>query len=305
VPIPHTQLVDGISRLNGVIDDIRYPAVIKPVRSAGEKAGDARRANAYYAMSATDVWRLYREHEHLAARPSLIQERIVGPGEGVFVLFDRGRLCAAFAHRRLREKPPSGGVSVLSESVAVDPQLLDYASRLLAPLDWHGVAMVEFKRDCRTGRGVLMEVNGRFWGSLQLAVDSGVDFPYLAWRLALGRGVDSPERYELGVRSRWLLGDLDHLLSRLFGSDRALHLPGQSPSRFRALLEFLKRPGPRLHGDVIRADDPRPALREVRHYLGALGAGAMARCGSYISGRTLYAAPNSSVVHSQVREPGR
>ena len=58
---------------------------------------------------------------YLTRYPSLIQERIVGPGIGVFVLCDHGRLLAAFAHRRLREKPPSGGASVLCESVAVDP----------------------------------------------------------------------------------------------------------------------------------------------------------------------------------------
>ena len=315
VPIPHTRLVDGISGLKAVIDEIRYPAAIKPVRSVGEKDGGARRANAYYAKSAADVRRLYREHEHLAARPSLIQERIVGSGEGVFVLFDRGRLRAAFAHRRLREKPPSGGVSVLSESIAVDPQLLDYASRLLAPLGWHGVAMVEFKRDCRTGRGVLMEVNGRFWGSLQLAINSGVDFPYLAWQLALGRNLDARptcsrgssvprQTYEVGVKSRWFLGDLDHLLLRLFSSDRALQLPTHA-SRWAALVEFLTSSGPRVQCDVICADDLRPALREARHYVSALGAAAMTRVRSRFRGRTLYAEPNPSAVHPHVAGQGR
>ena len=37
--------------------------------------------------------------------------------------------------------------------------------------------MVEFKLDARDGVAKLMEINGRFWGSLQLAVDAGVDFP--------------------------------------------------------------------------------------------------------------------------------
>jgi predicted ATP-grasp superfamily ATP-dependent carboligase len=86
---------------------------------------------------------------------------------------NRGRLRAAFAHRRLREKPPSGGVSVLSESIALDPQVLEQAERILEALKWHGVAMVEFKRDARDGVAKL-GINGRFWGSLQLSVDAGV-----------------------------------------------------------------------------------------------------------------------------------
>src|SRR5262249_38745780 len=155
-------------------------------------------------------------------RPSLVQQRIVGPGVGVFVLFDRGEIVADFAHRRLREKPPSGGASVLSESAPVDRALRDDARRLLGPLQWHGVAMLEYKQDQAGGGSYLMEVNGRFWGSLQLAIDAGVDFPHLACQLATGQrpAIDRP--YAIGVKNRWLAGDLDHLLLRLF---RSAHAP--------------------------------------------------------------------------------
>ena len=60
-----------------------------------------------------------------------------------------------------------------------------------------------------------MEVNGRFWGSLQLAIDAGMNFPLLFYRLAIGEDVPSQFDYKAGVRSRWLLGDLDQLLIRL------------------------------------------------------------------------------------------
>lgn len=39
--------------------------------------------------------------------------------------------------------------------------------------------MVEWKVDLRDGRPKLMEINPRFWGSLELAVRSGVNFPSL------------------------------------------------------------------------------------------------------------------------------
>jgi len=188
----------------------------------------------------------------------------VGPGTGVFLLCDRGRLLTAFAHRRLREKPPSGGVSVLSESVPLDRYLRDEAMSLLGPLGWHGVAMVEYKQDSRTGRHMLMEVNGRFWGSLQLAVDAGIDFPYLCYQLAIGQPVALPSAYRVGVKSRWLLGDLDHLLIRLRGRRRELSTA--EPSRLRALIEFLRRPT-RGSQDVFRRDDPRPMFHELRQYV--------------------------------------
>ena len=220
-----------------------------------------------YAHSESDLLRVYRASPYLTSYPSLIQERVVGSGIGVFVLCDRGRLLTAFAHRRLREKPPSGGVSVLCESVAVDSNLCRQAMQLLGPLGWHGVAMIEFKEDRRTGTPVLIEVNGRFWGSLQLATDAGVDFPFLSGQLALGERPDVPPIYKVGLRSRWLLGDLDHLLIRLRQSDR--DLPDTAPSKPRTLIDFLKCAGANLRYDVWRRDDPRPAFHEFGEYVKA------------------------------------
>jgi hypothetical protein len=184
----------------------------------------------------------------------------------MFALFDRGTLVAEFAHRRLREKPPAGGVSVLSESRPVDPRLRDFAVKMLGPLGWHGVAMMEYKQDRRTGECVLMEVNGRFWGSLELAVAAGVDFPFLAYQLAQGERPASAPAYAAGVRNRWLLGDLDHLLLRLFRSADALDLPHGAPSALRTLVDFLKVVEPRLHYEVLSAADWRPFIVELRQY---------------------------------------
>ncbi len=111
-----------------------------------------------------------------------------------------------------------------------------------------------------------MEVNGRFWGSLQLAIDAGVDFPLLASRLALGQPLDAPASYRVGVKSRWLLGDLDHLLLRLFRRDRDLRLPNGAPSRARTLFEFMKFFERDARYEVVRRDDIRPFLREVVEY---------------------------------------
>jgi len=230
----------------------------------------------HYAESEADLWRLYEETDYLVTHPSLIQERVDGPGIGTFVLFEHGTLLTAFAHRRLREKPPSGGVSVLRESTVLDPRLAEHAVRLLAPLGWHGVAMLEYKQERRTGTPFLMEVNARFWGSLQLAIDAGVDFPHLVYQLARGeRPVAGP--YRAGVKSRWLLGDLDHLLARLVHRDRDLHLPDSAPSKWQTVREFLRQGGPELHYEVLSRDDPRPFRHELRTYIETVTASALRR----------------------------
>jgi predicted ATP-grasp superfamily ATP-dependent carboligase len=264
IPVPRTAFVAGLPDVKRVLHQVSYPAVIKPMRSRIPTATGWLQTQVQYAHDASDLLRLYREIDYLDGYPSMIQERIVGAGAGVFVLCDRGRLRAAFAHRRLREKPPSGGVSVLSESLALDPQLVGYAMRMLEPLRWHGVAMMEFKHDRCTGRSFLMEINGRFWGSLDLAVRAGVDFPYLNYQLALGRRLEMHDRYQVGVRSRWLFGDLDHLLIRLSHGTRDQHLQEGAPSRLGALWQFMRPAGRRTRYDVISADDPRPFLHELR-----------------------------------------
>ena len=267
VPVPRTHVVDGRARLAGVIDRVRYPAVVKPVRSRLRTAGGWVPGQAHYAHSRAGLERLFDAHDYLATHPSLIQERIVGPGVGMFALFDRGRLVAEFAHRRLREKPPAGGASVLSESLPVDPRLREFAVRMLGPIGWHGVAMMEYKQDRRTGELVLMEVNGRFWGSLELAIAAGVDFPFLACQLAQGIRPEATPQYEPGVKNRWILGDVDHLMLRLARSAEALDLADGAPTTGRTLVEFLKVVDPKLHYEVLSGTDWRPFAVELRQYL--------------------------------------
>jgi predicted ATP-grasp superfamily ATP-dependent carboligase len=172
-----------------------------------------------------------------------------------------------FSHRRLREKPPWGGVSVLREAIAVDPDAADYSRRLLRALGWHGVAMVEFKRERTTGVPFLMEINGRFWGSLQLAIDAGLDFPVSLARLYFGDVVPEQSEYRVGIRSRWLLGDLDHLLMRVRATTPA---PPGAPRLAGLFLDFCRFARRDTYYEVESISDPGPAVHEVRSYLRAL-----------------------------------
>lgn len=258
VPVPRSVVVghgDAVPPL-----DFGYPVVIKPRQSRVRTAAGWVSSSVAFA---NDEAALRRD---LAARPThefplLVQERIEGPGVGVFACYRDGRPAALFSHRRLRERPPWGGVSVLSESAPLDPAARDGAVRLLDALGWQGVAMVEFKRDLRDGLPKLMEINGRFWGSLQLAIDAGVDFPRLLVDAATGRAAEPQPPYRLGVRSRWLWGDVDALLLVLIGRAKAMGAP---VSRVKALRDFLVFSGADLHLENPRWDDPGPWWHETR-----------------------------------------
>jgi predicted ATP-grasp superfamily ATP-dependent carboligase len=243
-----------------------YPLVIKPSRSVGEHEGQRVSQGVRHVANA-DALRAVLPELSEAAYPLLLQQRIVGPGIGIFLLIWKGQLLATFAHRRLREKPPSGGVSVYSESVMADADLVERSRTLLEHMSWCGVAMVEFKRDASTGTPYLMEVNGRFWGSLQLAIDAGVDFPALLVAAASGDAASAPTQYRIGSRMRWWWGDVDHLLLRWRKNAAALALPAGAPSRWRATLDFLTFWHPHDRNEVFRLKDPRPFFRETIEWL--------------------------------------
>jgi predicted ATP-grasp superfamily ATP-dependent carboligase len=270
IPIPKTLVMRDPTDLERAIAQVGFPAVVKP-RMSRYPLGDQWKdgGGVHYVRTPAELGAAVRAAQQVVPCP-LVQEHIPGEGRGIFALMSRGRLRAAFAHRRIREKPPSGGVSVLSEAVALDPQLLAHAERLLEALKWHGVAMLEFKCDARDGVAKLLEINGRFWGSLQLAVDSGVDFPYLLYRLAVDGDIDPVFTYRVGTRLRWWLGDLDWLLIRL-------REPGALARRLNAIPEFLRPAGATTHGEMYRRDDPAPAIHECSQYLSAAFRGVVGR----------------------------
>lgn len=110
--------------------------------------------------------------------------------------------------------------------------------------------MVEFKMDPRDGVPKLMEINPRLWGSLQLAISAGVDFPCMMARLALEGDVAEQLDYRESIIARWLLpGDILHFIS--------------NPGRFKLKPSFFKFFGKELIYDIISLKDPLPALSRI------------------------------------------
>jgi predicted ATP-grasp superfamily ATP-dependent carboligase len=177
VPVPKTWGIDACEA-PPVVSTNEYPVVIKSRRSFEIIGGRWVDGGVRVVSCESDMPDAYASIHSRTPFP-LVQEYIPGWGEGLFLLCNHGKLRATFAHRRIRESPPGGGVSTLRESVPVDQSLLSSVVPLLEKLEWHGAAMFEFRVDRRDGVPKLMEVNPRFWGSLHLAMISGQDFPWM------------------------------------------------------------------------------------------------------------------------------
>ena len=261
VDIPATHFCAGEDDLSAILPKVTYPAVVKPRRSLHWTGDAGIHSTAVFAFSADE---LKRECAALKARTGefpLVQEYVRGEEVGVEFLCDHGRPVAACAHRRIRSSPPAGGPGAVKETIPLGYRGLgDKARKLAAALCWHGPIMVEFKIDRASGTPRLMEINGRFWGSLPLAIAAGADFPHLYYRLALGERLAPAQEYREGVVSRHWQADFKSLLYVLFKSDRLR--PYAYPGRMKAVWDFLLSSG-RYHPDVADYADMKPALVEM------------------------------------------
>jgi predicted ATP-grasp superfamily ATP-dependent carboligase len=268
VDIPKTIFISGVEdyfRKSPLITN--FPVVVKPAFSTIEIGEKIISGRVMYASCHTDLNRLYKTDPALR-NPSMIQEMIVGEGTGLFTLFDRNKHLALFSHRRLLEKPPTGGVSVLSQSVPLDESMVKAADKLLSAVGWSGIAMVEFKRDIRDGKAKLMEINGRFWGSLQLAISSGVDFPALCLEYYLGKKPSSLIcDYKIGHRLKWLFGILDHMIIRMNKSNRVQNIPPGTLTPVKIVAELLKPSWGNASFDVYDSEDRGPFYSETGSYI--------------------------------------
>lgn len=255
IPFPQTVLVRNFADVQEISKTLRYPVVIKPRMKVFWRRNTAELMKvtpANYANNRDDVLEKYRKlaGKYKFGVPDnffLIQEQVLGTGFGVELLMSDSKNKAVFMHERLREYPTTGGASTLRVSSHNDTMLC-YAVKLLRAMNWEGAAMVEFKYDAETQTVNLMEVNGRLWGSLSLAIAAGVDFPNLLYKFYTQQEFKLPS-YRVGVKRRWLVpGDLLWLYSSLCQKKKA----------YQAVKKFFA--AATVPDDILSFVDPNPAV---------------------------------------------
>jgi predicted ATP-grasp superfamily ATP-dependent carboligase len=123
------------------------------------------------------------------------------------VLDEQGHMLARVQQVAERTYPRNAGLSVRARTVPVDEQLVEQVSRLLRKLGWFGLSELQFILPAE-GAPVLLDFNGRFYGSLALALAAGVNLPDTWARIATGRSPVEAGDARPGVRYQWLEGDL-------------------------------------------------------------------------------------------------
>lgn len=262
VPAITTYLPETKEDLDRLIPSLTFPVVVKPRRSVTWRESGGIFGSASFVHVPLELHTKFERMKTAAGEPPLIQPFVRGEEYGVEMLVREGVPYARVTHHRIRSLSPTGGASVLKETLfegELTRTLEEHAEKLARELTWTGPLMAEFKVEEGTRQAYLMELNGRFWGSLPLSVAAGVDMPVLFYESLQGAFPPNLLSGREGVMTRHFWGDVAHLMKALFKRDpmrRYLY-----PSRRKALSDFFSwHAGSR--GDIWSLSDPKPAMME-------------------------------------------
>jgi len=257
--VPRTAIIRAGEPVSAALRDLTLPLVIKPADKARVLTGHAERAVRVHTRAEADA---------VAARMVassgcvVAQEWIVGDDADIyFALFvcDAGsRVAGMFCGRKLVCDPPDvGSTGICVDAGEQSATLVREALRFIQATGYRGIGSVEYKRDRRSGRFVIVEPTvGRSDWQEEIATLCGVNLPLQAWLAECGLPPEPPR-------------------------------PIAAPQAWSASL-FHPRPalpeGARLRDAWLRLDDPLPGLH---HYL----VEELARRVLRRLGRLLHAAP--------------
>lgn len=263
IAVPRTVSLSSLVELDKAAADLSFPVVLKwPDPNAVARQLETLNLpleKAAYCHSIAELHDKLRRYADLGCFP-LIQEFCPGYGLGQFLFMHRGEALLQFQHKRVHEWPPEGGFSSLCEALPVvqHSDLMARSIALLRKMAWEGPAMVEYRYDPATDSARLMEVNGRFWGSLPLAYHAGAPFAWLTYAV-LGNGAQvSIGPYRAGLRCRFMVPEIKRLMRILF---QAGHIQDRSLvfNRPRELWGFLAdffNPRTRYYVFSLRDSEP-------------------------------------------------
>ncbi len=262
IAVPRTWLLQAESDL-ATIPELNYPAVVKDRFSVRWKNGKAVFGSVSYAFGREELERKIAERLQVAG-DVLIQEFVSGAGIGVSFFVADEDAFLPFAWERVREVDPRGSASSCRVSMPVDVNLGEPSSRLVRAIGFQGIAMIEYKK-LGNGPAVLMEINGRPWGSIGLPIASGIDYPlYLIDWCLTGALPPKTLPYRSRITCRRLVGELTHLSNVRNG--KPANWPGEYPDFWSTLAKVAIPWYPGMHYDDVWLSDLRPGVEQIRNW---------------------------------------
>jgi predicted ATP-grasp superfamily ATP-dependent carboligase len=263
IPYPRTVPIDRLEDTEAALAEVGYPAVIKPTHSWVANTERATRVIAKTVLDVSEALAYVQQLNEVGSSAAVVQQLASGSREAISVFYAHGKVWASFAQVAHRTTPVLGGVSVVRESISMPVELESAALALVHAFDLEGYSEVEFRRDAR-GRPLLMEINARLSGSLEVAVRSGIPFPALLWQWASGQPLCPVFGYRTGIKMRYLKGDVKWLWENIETRGRRPDCvpPGKAVTIFAR--DFLHR----QRYDYVDRSDLGPAVAALAGNVG-------------------------------------
>ena len=263
IPVPATWLIASAHDLES-LPEMSFPIVVKDRLSVRWVETQAVFGSVAYAYTRAELAQKVTQRLREAG-DVLVQEFVRGTGVGFSCFSLQGRAQIPFQWERVRETDPRGSGSSARRSIPLNPETARFSTELIQAVGFEGIAMVEYKREPASGRPVLMEINGRPWGSIQLAIASGVDYPrYVAdwWLTHTKPPGDLP--FKAGITCRRMAGELTHLENLKRGTPSGWPIP--YPGFWSSLIKVAIPWYPGLRYDDFAFADPRPGTAEIANW---------------------------------------
>jgi predicted ATP-grasp superfamily ATP-dependent carboligase len=252
IPHPKFHVVNHAGDIDEAVARVPTPCYVKP--AMGHEWRRKRRGKLEKAASPEELRRILRDF--LSLGQTAVPLEII-PGEdsdlyGLCTYLDRaGKPLGWRTKRKLRQYPIGIGDGSLQDIVD-EPRVVELGMRLLEVTGHQGAATVEFRKDPRDGRFVLMEINVRTVSGQELVTRSGLDVPLIAYCDAMGLPVSVPPPRPV----RWFRFGLDFRAFRDLRQARAL-----------TTLQWLATVLPSRSFAYFAWDDPMPFLVRFGNWL--------------------------------------
>lgn len=179
IKTPLSFLISNENDLTDILNQIKYPCVVKPKSSSVIINNKVLELSVRFAYNQSELVDIIREY--ILITQIIIQEFLEGYGIGYNIISQEGKVVNQYIHCRINE---NHGVSTYRMTLPIETfNLTQLVIKLVENMGWTGVAMVEFR--ISNGVPYLMEMNGRFWGSIDLGIRSGLNYPVLLYEMQI------------------------------------------------------------------------------------------------------------------------
>jgi len=251
IPYPETVYPQDFDEVEGLSHKLEYPVVIKGLFEAGKQVVAYPRNRDEFLVT---YHKMCDEHHFGVSQLPMVQEYIGrGCNTSLAALYQNGSCKRVFVYEGIRCFPLEGGSSSCARSI-YDQEVIEHGTKLLDALNWHGVADVEFKKGGGNNDLKLMEINPKFYATVELALRAGVNFPRDLCGMAIGKELEYSEDYRRGLKYQYPF------------SKELYHVREQPASIFNVINDFFN---PRVKSNIWLSDF-KPNFIELMFGLAAL-----------------------------------